>query len=84
MFLRYKSILNKSAAVQSRITGKVETVINYTLFGTCKLSNVNPQDWLLDVLQKLPARKANNIVDLLPQNWNPCIQGVVWRVLTFY
>jgi transposase len=51
--------------------------IIYSLLGTCKLNNVNPQEWLLDVLQKLPARKANNIDDLLPQNWNPDLQGVV-------
>lgn len=37
----------------------------------------HPHDWLLDVLQKLPARKANNIDDLLPQNWKPDLQGVV-------
>ena len=41
----------------------------YSLLGTCKLNNVNPQDWLLDVLQKLPSCMANNIDDLLPQNW---------------
>jgi transposase len=53
------------------------TAIIYSLFGTCKLHNINPHDWLLDVLQKLPARKANNIDDLLPQNWKPDLQGVV-------
>ena len=53
------------------------TAIIYSLFGTCKLHNINPHDWLLDVLQKLPARKANNIDDLLPQNWKPDFQGVV-------
>jgi hypothetical protein len=31
----------------------------------------------LDVLQKLPTHKANNIDNLLPQNWNPDLQGVV-------
>lgn len=51
--------------------------IMYSLFGTCKLNNINPQDWLLDVLQRLPNRKANNIDDLLPQNWNPDLQGVL-------
>jgi hypothetical protein len=50
--------------------------IIYSLFGTCKLHNINPQDWLLDVLHKLPSRKANNIDDLLPQIWNPNLQGV--------
>ena len=53
------------------------TAIIYSLFGTCKLHNINPHDWLLDVLQKLPERKANNIDDLLPQNWKPDFQGVV-------
>jgi transposase len=51
--------------------------IIYSLLGTCKLNNINPQEWLLDVLNKLPARKANNIDDLLPQNWNPNLQGVL-------
>ncbi len=51
--------------------------IIYSLLGTCKLHHVNPQLWLLDVLQKLPNRMANNIDDLLPQNWNPDLQGVV-------
>ena len=47
--------------------------IIYSLLGTCKLNNINPQDWLLDVLNKLPTRKAKNVDDLLPQNWNPNI-----------
>ena len=51
--------------------------IIYSLLGTCKLHNINPQDWLNDVLTKLPAYKANNIDDLLPQNWKPNLQGVV-------
>jgi hypothetical protein len=28
-------------------------------------------------LQKLPTRKANNIDDLLPLNWNPELQGIL-------
>ncbi len=51
--------------------------IIYSLLGTCKLHNINPQNWLNDVLIKLPSRKANNIEDLLPQNWNPDLQGVL-------
>ena len=45
------------------------TAIMYTLFACCKLNNVNPHDWLNDILVKLPSRKANNIDDLLPHNW---------------
>jgi hypothetical protein len=51
--------------------------IIYSLLGTCKLNNINPQEWLLDVLNKLPTRKVNNIEDLLPQNWNPKLQSVL-------
>lgn len=45
------------------------TAIMYTLFACCKLNNVNPHEWLNDVLVKLPSRKSNNIDDLLPHNW---------------
>lgn len=45
------------------------TAIMYTLFACCKLNNVNPHDWLNDVLVKLPSRQANDIDDLLPHNW---------------
>lgn len=45
------------------------TAIMYTLFGCCKLNNINPHEWLNDVLVKLPSRKANDIDDLLPHNW---------------
>ena len=51
------------------------TAIMYTLFACCKLSNVNPHDWLNDVLVKLPSRKANEIDDLLPHNWVAPIQA---------
>ncbi len=51
--------------------------IIYSLLETCKLHHVNPQQWLLDVLQKLPTRMANNIDGLLPQNWIANIQDVV-------
>ena len=45
--------------------------IIYTLIGTCEKVGINPEKWLTDVLAKLPARMANDIDDLLPQNWNP-------------
>ncbi|MCA0428278.1 MAG: transposase domain-containing protein [Bacteroidetes bacterium] len=30
---------------------------------------MNPYEWLVDVFEKLPTRKVNQIDDLLPQNW---------------
>jgi hypothetical protein len=45
----------------------------YSVLGTCYLHGINPFDYLCDVLEKLPARKSNDITDLLPMNWKPSI-----------
>ena len=41
----------------------------YSLFATCRLHNLNPYDWLKDVLQRMHLYTTNNIAELLPQNW---------------
>lgn len=41
----------------------------YSFFGTCKKHNINPFDWLKDVLERIPMHKANKLDELLPQNW---------------
>jgi hypothetical protein len=41
----------------------------YSLLGTCKMHDVNPQIWLSDVLARLPTHPHKQIDDLLPQNW---------------
>lgn len=41
----------------------------YSLLGTCKAHNVNPQEWLTKVFEEIPNRKVNNLEDLLPQNF---------------
>ena len=41
----------------------------YSFFGTCKKNEVNPFDWLKDVLERIPEYKANKLIELLPQNW---------------
>jgi transposase len=43
----------------------------YTVLATCELHGINPFDYLCNALEKLPARKANDIDDLLPMNWVP-------------
>jgi transposase len=43
----------------------------YTLTETAKLSDVDPQAWLTDVLARLPDCPAKRIADLLPWNWRP-------------
>jgi transposase len=43
----------------------------YSILASCKARQINPMAYLSDVLDKLPARKINNIEDLLPWNWKP-------------
>jgi transposase len=41
----------------------------YSLLGTCKLHDINPQEWLTKVFEEIPNRNVNNVEDLLPQNF---------------
>ena len=43
----------------------------YSFFATCKTNDVEPLEWLTNVLDRLPDHKANRLVELLPQNWKP-------------
>lgn len=39
----------------------------YSLMGTCKMHNIEPYSWLVDVLQKIASHPINKIAELLPQ-----------------
>ena len=41
----------------------------YSLLGTCKINDVNPYEWLKDVLDKINSWPINRISELLPHNW---------------
>ncbi len=43
--------------------------IIYSLIGTCKMNNVNPLEWLTDVLDRINEHPINKINELLPGNW---------------
>lgn len=38
----------------------------YSFFGSCAANDINPSDWLQDVLDRLPDMKINQLVELLP------------------
>jgi len=42
----------------------------YSLFATCKLHNIDPMQWLTEVLAKIKDHPINKIKELLPQNYN--------------
>ena len=41
----------------------------YSFMGTCKKNNVNPFEWLKDILIQMPSHPVNKLEDLLPNNW---------------
>ncbi|HLG39247.1 MAG TPA: IS66 family transposase [Chitinophagaceae bacterium] len=46
--------------------------IMYSLLGCCKACDVNPREWLSDVLARIPAYNNDyslDLADLLPHNW---------------
>lgn len=46
--------------------------IMYSLLGSCKACDVNPREWLTDVLSKIPTYNNDyslDLADLLPHNW---------------
>ncbi len=49
--------------------GGQRAAILYSLIGTAKLNDVDPQAWLADVLAKIADHPASKIDDLLPWNW---------------
>jgi len=43
----------------------------YSLLGTCQINNVNPYEWLKDVIGRINAHPINRISELLPHKWKP-------------
>ena len=41
----------------------------YSFFASCKANDVNPYDWLNDILEKLPDWNIQNLEELLPDQW---------------
>ncbi len=46
--------------------GAQRSAMLYSLIGSCKLNGINPQEWLTDVLSKLPDTKLSDLYKLLP------------------
>lgn len=51
--------------------GAKRAAIVYSLLGSCKLQGINPYDYLMDILQRLPLQPINRLQDLLPPFWKP-------------
>ncbi|MEM6321522.1 MAG: IS66 family transposase [Bacteroidota bacterium] len=51
--------------------GARRAAIFYSLFACCKMNEVNPTEWLLDVMRRLPTHSINQLEELLPHLWKP-------------
>ena len=43
--------------------------IIYSLLGTCKLWNINPEEWLTDIFNRIGDCKQSKLEELLPHKW---------------
>lgn len=54
--------------------GGQRAAVMYSLIGTAKLNNVDPQAWLADVLARIAEHPVSRLDDLLPWNWSGPVQ----------
>jgi transposase len=47
------------------------SAVIYTLIQSCRRYGVNPQEYLTDVLARLPSMTSSQVRDLLPATWKP-------------
>jgi len=45
------------------------TAMLYSFFGSCKINNINPREWMQYVLQKIPDYNIQNLEELLPNKF---------------
>jgi transposase len=49
--------------------GAERSAMVYSFIGSCKINNINPSEWLADVLVKIKDTKASQLYTLLPNFW---------------
>ncbi|MEG0519418.1 MAG: transposase domain-containing protein [Bacteroidales bacterium] len=54
-----------------RHTSAERTASIYSLIGCCKLNNVDPLQYLTDVLGRINGHCHKDLAQLLPHNWKP-------------
>jgi len=47
------------------------SAVIYSIIGSCRRRDINPQQYLTDILARLPSAKTSEIQDLLPGHWKP-------------
>lgn len=47
------------------------SAVIYSILVSCRRRGIDPEDYLTDVLRRLPEQKINHLDELLPANWKP-------------
>ena len=55
-------------------SGAERMAMLYSFFATCKIHQVNPREWLGDVLKRIKDHSIQDMDQLLPNNWKPKIE----------
>jgi transposase len=56
------------------------SAVIYTIIQSCRRYGINPQEYLTDVLGRLPSMTSNQVRDLLPDQWRKARQAPVSQV----
>ena len=67
--IRPSAIGRKNYLFAGSHEGAKRLAMMYSFFGTCKINDINPLQWLTHVLKVIPDWKANKLYELLPQNF---------------
>ena len=51
--------------------GAERVAMMYSFFASCKVHEVNPWEWLKDVLERIGDHSVNQLEELLPHQWKP-------------
>jgi transposase len=51
------------------------SAVIYSILVSCRRRGINPQDYLTDILSRLPTVKINQIDSLLPAHWKPVVNS---------
>ena len=66
---RDKSLSKEDLLFAGSHNGARRAAMLYSFLGTCKINNVNPFEWLRDILRRIPSHSVNKLQELLPNNW---------------
>lgn len=56
--------------------GSRRSAMLYSLFQSCALNDINPEEYLSDILNRLPNTKTSELRSLLPDQWKPAQRPV--------